>query len=136
VDSGRPAAADELFGMGGGGGRCLSGEGVSSFRTLFEGLLDTDCGLRMSTGDVEKMAEYVGLSGLSGLRGIIFRIGFGATGIGSIVAGLSNFGVFPSSSKTVAVLKTLAALGDLYGGCGGVWPAFSGSNWETVRRLS
>jgi hypothetical protein len=112
-DSGRPAATDDLLGMGGGGGRCLNGEGVSSFRTLFEGLLDTDCGLRMSTGDMEKIAEYVGRSGLSGLRGIIFSTGFGATGIGSIVAGLSNFGVFPSSSKTVAVLKTLAALGDL-----------------------
>jgi len=126
LDSGRPAAADAPVGIGcGGRGRCLSGDGVSSFLTLLEGLLAMDCGLRMSTGDVEKIAEYVGLSGL---RGIIFRTGLGATGIGSIVAGLSNFGVFPSSSNTVAVLKTLAARGDLYGGCGGVWPAFSGSS--------
>jgi hypothetical protein len=84
-----------------------------------------DCGWRISTGDVEKIAENVGLSGL---RGTVFRTGFGAAGIGSIVAGLSSFGVFPSSSKTVAVLKTLAARGDLYGGCGGVWPAFSGNS--------
>lgn len=124
VDSGRPAAVDKC--LGGTGGMCLSGDGVSSFLTLFEGLLIAYCGLRMSTGDVEKIAEYVGPSGLSGLRGIVLRTGFGATGMGSIVAGLSNFGVFPSSSNTVPVLKTLAALGDLYGGCGGVWPALSG----------
>lgn len=98
---------------------------MSSFLTLFDGLLAIDWVLRISTGDVEKIAENVGLSGL---RGIVFRTGFGAIGIGSIIAGLSNFGVFPSSSNTVAVLKTLAALGDLYGGCGGVCPAFSGSN--------
>jgi hypothetical protein len=98
---------------------------VSSFLTLLVGLLAIDCGLRISTGDVEKIAENVGLSGL---RGTVFKTGFGATGIGSIVAGLSSFGVLPSSSNTVAVLKTLAALGDLYGGCGGVCPAFSGNS--------
>jgi hypothetical protein len=126
--------ADDPVGIGGGGrGSCLSGDGVSSFLTLLVGLLATDCGLRTSTGDVEKIAEYVGLSGL---RGTVLRIGLGATGIGSIVAGLSSFGVFPSSSNTVAVLNTLAARGDLYGGCGGVWPAFSGSSWDTVLRLS
>jgi hypothetical protein len=106
---------------------------VSSFLTLLDGLLATDCGLRTSTGDVEKIAEYVGLSGL---RGTVLRTGLGATGIGSIVTGLSSFGVFPSSSNTVAVLKTLAARGDLYGGCGGVCPGFSGSNCDTVLRLS
>jgi hypothetical protein len=116
------------MGKGGARGIRFSGDGVGSFLTLFAGLLNTDCGLRISTGGVEKIAESVGPVGLSGLRGIIFRIGFGATGIGSIVTGLSSFGVFPSSSNTVAVLKTLAALGDLYGGWGGVWPAFSGSN--------
>jgi hypothetical protein len=116
------------MGKGGARGIRFSGDGVGSFLTLFAGLLNTDCGLRISTGGVEKIAESVGPSGLSGLRGIIFRIGFGATGIGSIVTGLSSFGVFPSSSNTVAVLKTLAALGDLYGGWGGVSPAFSGSN--------
>lgn len=84
---------------------------MSSFLTLLDGLLSADPGLRMSTGDVEKIAEYVGLSGL---RGIVLKTGFGATGIGNIVAGLSSFGVLPSSSKTVPVLKTLAALGDLY----------------------
>jgi hypothetical protein len=33
--------------------------------------------------------------------------------MGNMVAGLSSFGVLPSSSKIVAVLKTLGALGDL-----------------------
>ena len=90
---------------------------MSSFLTLLEGLFAMDCGLRMSTGDVEKIAENVGRSGL---RGTVFKTGFDATGMGSIVTGLSSLGVFPSSSNTVAVLKTLTARGDLYGGCGGV----------------
>mgnify|MGYP006877405777 FL=1 len=67
-----------------------------------------------------KIEEYAGWSGLAGLPGTDLSTGLGATGMGNMVAGLRSFGVLPSSSKTVAVLKTLGALGDLYGGCGGV----------------
>ena len=109
VESARLAAG--CCGTGGAGGTCLSGNGVSSFLTRFEGLLGIDCGLPISPPAVKNNVESVGPTGLAGT---VLSTGFGATGIGSIVAGLSNFGVLPSSSKTVAVLKTLVALGGLY----------------------